>query len=137
MKKMLAVTLISIVLLAGCGGSDDGEPRGEATQTPAPTVTPCSDASEIGGQADLEMRDYSFDPQCLQISRAQGLRIHNEGDTKHNLSVENIAGINIDVKAGEEKNTEPTGLTEGRYTIFCRFHRKSNGMEGVLRVVPK
>jgi plastocyanin len=135
MKKMLVVTVVSFVLLAGCGGSEDGGRRDEATQTPAPTASPCSDASEVGGQADLEMRDYSFSPQCLQISTAQGLRVHNEGKVTHNLSVENIAGIDIDVKAGEENNTEATGLTPGTYTIFCRFHRESNGMEGELRVV--
>ena len=136
MKTRLAATLVSLVLVAGCGGGDDRAERDEATQTPAHTATPCSDASAVGGQADLEMQDYSFAPRCLQISTAQGLRVHNEGEATHNLSVENIAGIDIDVEPGDENNTEPTGLTEGTYKIFCKFHRASQDMEGELRVVP-
>ena len=136
MKKVLAVMVAAVALAGGCSSGDVGDEPVEATRTPAPTATPCSDASAVEGQADLEMQDYSFTPPCLQISTAQGLRVHNEGGVAHNLSVENIAGIDIDVEPGDENNTEPTGLTQGRYTIFCKFHRDSQDMEGELRVVP-
>ena len=81
------------------------------------------------------MQDFQFAPPCLQISTAQGLRLHNEGQAPHNFSVEDNAGLDVDVQPGDENNTEATGLKAGSYTFFCKFHRESKDMEGELRVV--
>jgi len=141
MRKLWTIAFVAVLAAGAC--FDVGNDTTEATDDAEPTATEqiqaggeCTDNSEVDGQADLEMQDFSFAPPCLQINTNQGLRVHNEGDVAHNLSVENIAGIDIDVQPGEENNTEATGLTPGKYSIFCKFHRGSNDMEGELRVVP-
>ncbi len=152
MRKLAAVLFAGTMLLSACGGDD---PQAADDTTPAATEQApeetggdtggdtggiqaggnCTDNSKIEGQADLEMQDYQFAPPCLQINADQGLRVHNEGGAAHNLSVEGVAGIDIDVQPGEENNTESTGLSEGTYAMFCKFHRESHQMEGELRVV--
>ena len=149
MKKLAAILFAGAMLLSACGGDDDPEAAGDTTPAATDQAAEetdgdtdgiqaggdCTDNSEVEGQADLEMQDFQFAPPCLQINTEQGLRVHNEGGAPHNLSVEGVAGIDIDVQPGEENNTEATGLTEGTYTIFCKLHRESNDMEGELRVV--
>ncbi len=147
MRKLLVVAVVMLALAAACG--DDGgttsatdAPGDQTTATSSPSETDegittggdCQDAAEAEGQADLEMQDFVFAPPCLEISTAQGLRIHNEGQAEHNFSVEGVGGLDVDVSPGDENNTEATGLTPGTYTFFCKYHRESNDMEGKLVV---
>lgn len=132
MKRLTVVLLVCAGLFVGC--ANDDAPDIEATDAP-PTdpVTECTDVSGSSGQADLALLDFEFDPECLQINEGQGLGLHNEGDATHNFSVEGF-GLDVDVRSGEENNTEATGLEPGEYTMFCKYHRGS-GMEGELRIV--
>jgi plastocyanin len=146
--RRLIVALVALVALMGACSSDDTASDVAATAAPAtsePAGTPaasdamtaggeCQDATEAEGQADLEMQDFVFAPPCLEISTAQGLRIHNEGSVEHNFSVQGFAGLDVDVEPGDENNTEPTGLDPGTYQFFCKYHRDSKGMKGKLVV---
>jgi plastocyanin len=161
MKRLLTTAMIAVALIAACGngGDDDGFDDVAATTAPqeatlapttppataSPTVKPtptekvkaggdCQDNSKAEGQADLEMQDFVFAPPCLIMSTTQGLRLHNEGEVTHNFSVKGYEGLNVDVKPGEENNTEPTGLKPGTYDFFCRFHAESQDMKGELRL---
>jgi plastocyanin len=150
MRKLLAVSIIAVALMAACSNDDPNlaatdEPTAtDAAATTAPAGTDsggiqaggdCTDNSKASGQADLEMQDFQFAPPCLQINTGQGLRLHNEGQAEHNFSVEGFEGLDVDVEPGEENNTEATGLKAGKYTFFCEYHRESKNMEGELRVV--
>lgn len=146
MRKLLALVVLVLASVSACG--DEGSPT-VASAPPAratsdggsPAATDdaitaggeCHDATEVEGQADLEMQDNAFAPECLLISESQGLRMHNEGDNEHNFTVEGF-GLDVDVSPGDENNTEATGLEPGSYTFFCKYHRSSDDMEGKLLV---
>ena len=100
------------------------------TTTAAPD---CLDAT-AGPMFDVVARDNVFEPKCLIVKGTQGLHMVNEGQRNHNFSVEGVAMIDVDVRPGEELNTESTGLAPGTYRFFCKYH-ESAGMEGELRVV--
>jgi plastocyanin len=148
MQKLLAVVVLIVTLFAACG--DDGgrgvatAPADRTTDATAPRIDgrpdgtaagdDCEDAAKGGGPADIEMQDFSFAPRCLEITTDQGLRLHNEGDREHNWSVEGVSGLDVDVSAGDENNTEATGLMPGTFTFFCKYHRERYDMEGALVV---
>jgi plastocyanin len=151
MRKIVVIVALAATLLGGCA---DTEEAPEATATndtvastapssaPSPTASSdgisaggeCMDASETEGQADLEMQDFVFAPPCLIIAKSQGLRLHNEGDVKHNFSVKNFLGLDVDVEPGAENNTEPLLLDIGEYEFFCKYHADSQNMKGKLEI---
>jgi plastocyanin len=147
MRNLIIVVLV-LTLTAACGDDDattsstdapaDRTPISSASSSDSTDDTTaggdCQDDTKVDGPADLEMQDFTFAPPCLVISTSQGLRLHNEGENEHNFSVEGVSGLDVDVSAGDENNTEATGLEPGRYTFFCKYHRASNDMEGKLRV---
>ena len=146
MRRPFAVVVLMLALVAGCGG--DGSPaagtqppRDAASRASGPASNggiaaggTCQDATGADGPGDIEMQDFVFAPPCLEISTSQGLLLHNEGDVEHNWSVEGVSGLDVDVSAGDENNTEATGLLPGTYTFFCKYHREQQDMEGTLIV---
>ena len=146
MRRLFAVVIMTLALGAGCG--DDGtpsvasEPPGDGRSEASASASgdgvtaggDCQDATEADGPGDIEMQDFAFAPRCLEISTSQGLRLHNEGDVEHNWSVDGVSGLDVDVSAGDENNTEATGLMSGTYTFFCKYHREQHDMEGTLVV---
>jgi plastocyanin len=138
MRKIIVLLAVAMVLFAGCADTEETPP---ATATDEPVATAdgvsaggdCMDATKAEGQADLETQDFVFAPPCLIISTSQGLRLHNEGDVKHNFSVKGFAGLDIDVEPGQENNTEALGLDPGSYDFSCKYHAEQ-GMKGKLQV---
>lgn len=147
MRKIIVGLVVAASLFAGCANTEETPPA-TATDVPVASVAAspegtsdeivaggeCMDASETEGQADLEMQDFVFAPPCLIIAKSQGLRLHNEGDVKHNFSVKNFLGLDVDVEPGAENNTEPLLLDIGEYDFFCKFHAESENMKGKLEV---
>jgi plastocyanin len=148
-RTATVAVVVSLAALGGC--SAGGEPEATTAPTAVVTVAPspaqatttdrvpqpgedCTDDAAASGPGDLGFEDYRFAPACLQINTGQGLHLHNDGQAIHNLSVEGFPGIDVDVPPEEENNTEATGLQPGTYTIFCKYHRDSQDMEGELRV---
>lgn len=146
MRKLLVMAIAMLALTAACSSDDPAtsesvSPNDQPVATASPAASgdattadgECQDDTKADGPADLEMQDFVFAPPCLLITTAQGLRIHNEGENEHNFSVDGF-GLDVDVSPGDENNTEATGLEPGSYTIFCKYHRESNDMEGKLLV---
>jgi plastocyanin len=142
MRKLLILAVLGALLLGAC--ASDGDPTVADGPTDAPVETEgdeniqaggdCQDYTEADGPADLEMQDFAFAPPCFIVTtETPGLRVHNEGEAKHNWTLEGT-GLDIDVEPGQENNTEALGVEEGTYTFFCEYHRESYDMEGELRV---
>jgi plastocyanin len=128
---------MTLVLLAGCAGDQEGSqtvatPPPEAETSEPIQAAECQDLRN-GPQALIEISDFRFDPPCVQMTTSQGFTLRNNGENLHNFSVEGFAGIDVDIAAGQENNTETPGLDADVYTFFCKYHR-GQGMEGELRV---
>ena len=143
-RRLLILAACLALLSVSCGDSN-----GIATTLPADTTTTveattstavvtttapdCVDATS-GPVFDVVARDNVFDPACLIVKGTQGLHMVNEGQRTHNFSVDGVPMIDVDVRPGEEINTESIGLAPGTYRFFCKYH-ESAGMVGELRVV--
>jgi plastocyanin len=123
MRRALAVVAVGFVAFAACGGDDNGT---EAT-------TQCEDRTGAM-QALVLLEDNVFGDECTEMTTAQGFEITNRGSNLHNLSIEGVAMIDLDVQPGETNNTESPGLDAGTYTMFCKYHR-AGGMEAGLRII--
>lgn len=95
---------------------------------------------------DLELGDYRFLPQEIQLSANQPaiLRLVNTDTvTPHNFTMETGSDsptVDVDLLGGESVEVKLPPLPAGRYTFYCsnkllfmKSHREK-GMEGILIV---
>ena len=147
MRRIIVVALCAVALVAGCGNDDGGAPTvatpppdaGYIDESPQATedgsgiqAAECQDLTS-GPQAPIEIDDFRFDPPCAEMTSSQGFELQNNGENLHNFSIDGVAGIDVDIAAGQTNNTENPGLDPDTYTFFCKYHR-DQGMEGELRV---
>lgn len=98
---------------------------------------------------DLELGDYRFLPQEIQLSANQSaiLRLVNtDSVTPHNFTMEvgsNSPAVEVELLGGESAEVKLPPLPAGRYTFYCsnkllfmKSHREK-GMEGILIVNPE
>ena len=123
MRRLLAVALLVLPLLVGCGG-DSGN-----SSTPA--------------DATVKMTDYAYNPSELTLSSGETIRVVNDGGIAHNLKIEKgpdgrketqeLAGTDTFLPKDSESLT--IDLPPGRYAMVCTVpgHREL-GMTGSLRV---
>jgi plastocyanin len=137
MRRMIALSWCALALFAGCG-NDEGSPTVEPP--PGAATDEASDIQAVecenrrsGPQALIEIADFRFEPKCVETTTSQGFQLRNNGESLHNFSIEGVSGIDVDIAAGQENNTENPGLDADAYTFFCKYHR-GQGMEGELRV---
>jgi uncharacterized cupredoxin-like copper-binding protein len=156
----LATVALAAVLVAGCGGSDNGESTTTTTTTENETATSGGGASG-GQQLTIKMGDYFFAPANGSAKAGKtAIEAPNEGTVEHELVVfktnknpaslptesngdvdeEKLdeeaeeAGEVADVEAGETKSGN-FNLTPGRYVIFCNLPgHYAQGMYGSLTV---
>jgi plastocyanin len=123
MKRLLASSVVAVLLLAGCSSK-------KTTDTPSSTAT----GAPAGDTVKIEMADFKFVPTQVTASTAQAIELDNTGAALHNFTIEG-SQVNVDVKAGETQRLEPPAPVDpGTYTFFCEYHR-SQGMEGTITVV--
>ena len=115
--RLLSVALGASLLLAACGGGDDGAPT-DAASAPAQTVS------------TVTMTNNQFEPAAPVVGTGS-LELVNDGEAPHTFTVDG-EDIDIEVEAGETA-TASIDLDPGTYTLFCQFHR-SQGMETTLTV---
>lgn len=139
MKKLLLVAALAAVAPACQRGQSPTvqEPAVTATTaiSPLPPATPVPDCQESAGAAIIfELTNFQFAPACATGGPNMGLSVTNNGSVLHNFSVEGSTLADLDIQPGQETNTEATGLAAGKYVVFCKYHRESEGMQGELQI---
>ena len=131
----VALGLVSIVLLASCGGGDDESGEG-GTTTVGDVAANDHGTTDVSGESrvEVELDDDYFEPTVLEGTPGQRitLELENEGGNEHNLTIDEIM-IDQDVEAGDEAEVEVTFPDSGTLTFFCKYHR-DQGMAGAFRV---
>lgn len=124
----LSIAMVSLVVLAACGGDDDGNGNGNGGDNGG------------GDSIDMEMGEMYFDPDSISGDAGDSLTINleNAGSQLHDFTIDDLNGerVHVEVAAGEEDSvTLDLPDESGEIEFYCSVpgHRES-GMEGVLTV---
>jgi plastocyanin len=131
----VALGLVSMVLVASCGGSDDEESSGSGTTTIGDVAANDHGSKDVSGESkvEVELDDDYFEPTVLEGKAGERvtLELKNEGSNEHNLTIDEL-NIDQDVEAGDETEIEVTFPDSGTLTFYCKYHR-GQGMAGAFR----
>jgi plastocyanin len=115
---LLAATLV----LAACGGGDDGDTGGDG-------------ATADGGVITIEAGDLYFDPE--EVSAEAGtveFSLVNVGAVEHDLVIEEAGDTEVAFAEPGETVTGSIELEAGTYTYYCSVPGHRAAMEGTLEV---
>ncbi|MBK5232355.1 MAG: hypothetical protein JJE13_05170 [Thermoleophilia bacterium] len=139
---LLALPLVAMAFLAGCGGSDDSSSDSSTADTgTTQTEKPAADAGG-GGAAVALAADPSgalaYDTDTLEAkSGTVNVDFTNDATIGHDVVFEDSSGAEVargDVITGSSENVS-FDAKPGEYTYYCSLpgHRAA-GMEGTLTV---
>lgn len=120
--RNLAVGLVAVALLAGCGGGGGGG------------------SSQPAGSIQVTMTEFKFDPSTIQHSNGKMVFwLVNSGSTQHDMAIRDSSGKTIAtselVSAGDTKEFDVSNLAAGSYTFYCtQPGHEASGMKGTLTV---
>lgn len=119
-KTLLPLLLIAMIALvvAGCGDDDSSD-----TSTPAPAESTdtgsggAEDTGGSGGTVAVEMSEYAFSPDPIEVKKGDTIELSNIGGVTHDLTVED-EGIEVDVAPGGSDEVA-IDLKPGTYDAIC------------------
>ena len=129
---LLAMAVLA-ALLAACG-DDDSTAAGEDTVTPATAASGDDEQqdSDDGGGGDaaaVEIVDFSFDPERIEVSTGSTVTWTNEDGVAHTVT----AGRPGDAQDTFDRSLEGGGSAEiafeeaGTFPYFCSIHPRMTG----------
>jgi uncharacterized cupredoxin-like copper-binding protein len=125
----LSIAMVSLVVLAACGGDDNGNGGDNGNGN-----------GGGGDSIDMEMGEMYFDPDEISADAGSSLTINfdNAGTQLHDFTIDDLGGerIHVEVPSGEEDSvTLDIPDESGEFEFYCTIpgHRES-GMEGILTV---
>lgn len=119
--KSLAVGLVAVAVLAGCGGSSGG-------------------GGQPAGSIQVAMTEFKFDPSSITAPHGKIIFwLVNSGTTQHDLAIRDSSNNRIAtselISAGDSKEFDVPDIAAGTYTIFCsQPGHEASGMKGTLTV---
>ena len=116
MRALLAL-LVGLVVVAGCGGDDDGGTAGSSAACPSGAVT-------------IKMVDTKFDPETASVKAGQEVCWVNEDSIQHDAVAESGATFKSELFNKGETFTA-TVDQPGTIKYVCTVHP---GMTGELEV---
>jgi plastocyanin len=93
-------------------------------------------------EVSMTARSFDFEPSVIQIHRLGNLlmRVHNEADTEHNITVKDPRGMVIASTNLPPGKTVSLGVdlkAPGKYEFYCdKFLHATLGMKGEIVVTP-
>ena len=119
--RLLAGVFALSLLLAACGGDDDGgETGGETAAT---------GATETGGGTSITIADFAFDPDTISVSGPTEITITNEDSAAHTFTLDD-GSVDQEI-AGGESATVTLDVSESTGFV-CRFHPQMTGTVEVM-----
>jgi plastocyanin len=130
----IALGIVSMVLVASCGGNDEESSEG-GTTTIGDVAANDHGTKDVSGESkvEVELDDDYFEPTVLEGKAGERvtLELKNEGGSEHNLTIDELK-IDQDVEPGDEAEVEVTFPESGTLTFYCKYHR-GQGMAGAFR----
>lgn len=124
----LSIAMVSLVVLAACGGDDDSNGNGD------------SNGDNGGSSVDVEMGEMYFDPNEISADAGSSVTVNldNAGSQLHDFTIDDLGGerVHVEVASGEDDSvTLEIPDDAGDIEFYCSVpgHRES-GMEGTITV---
>ncbi len=132
-RHLPAPVLLAVLAVAGCGGGGESTPSPAADAPAAPaaesssTATPSSAAPEAaaGGPEKVEIKDFDYDPDKLDVQVGTKVSWTNEDVANHTVTFDDDS---------EALGNQPTGKTvsftfkkPGTYAYHCDYHPNMHG----------
>ena len=120
--KSIALGLVAVALLAGCGGGGGGS------------------SGQPAGSILVTMTEYKFDPGSPSAPHGKIIFwLVNAGTTQHDLAIRDSSNNRIAtselISSGDSKEFDVPDIAAGTYTIFCtQPGHEGSGMKGTLTV---
>ena len=136
----LALAMITLLAVAACGGSENGDsPPPPAPPPAAPTAAPGADIDIKGTRVDVNLEDpggsgaYKFDPAKFSFSAGQEVTFVLTSESEfHTFTVEEL-DTDVSVDARETVGLTYTFDKAGTYKLICIPH-EALGMVGEIVV---
>jgi plastocyanin len=123
-----ALTLLPVLLLAGCGGSSGGSNESESSGNVLQTI-------------QISEKEYSLNPSTVNVSKTgtYEFEVTNDGQITHALTIEESGGgaeaETGEIEAGQTKTVRFTFSKEGSFEMYCPVDgHKDQGMKGTIVV---
>jgi uncharacterized cupredoxin-like copper-binding protein len=123
----LSIAMVSLVVLAACGGDDDGNGNSD-------------NGGNGSSSVDMEMGEMYFDPNEVSADGGSSLTVNleNAGNQLHDFTIDDLDGerVHVEVASGEEDSVTldiPDDVDEIEFYCTIPGHRDA-GMEGVITV---
>jgi plastocyanin len=143
MRKPLILLAVLALAVAGCG--DDGDDTEASSGGTDPTVgspvalpagTPFHGTADAQDGMEVELDDFYFGPTVIEATPGQVFKVElfNEGAAPHTFTIDSL---NVDQQLGPDERKEITvtaPAAAGEVAFYCKFHRSSGSMQGVLLV---
>jgi uncharacterized cupredoxin-like copper-binding protein len=136
---LLAVLVVALMGVAGCGGDDDGGGGTTAATTTTGETTTGASTTQAAESVDVSLTDFKIDPPNPRIKAGQvEFRVKNEGATPHNLEVEGPNGekeLPSNLAPGQTGTLKVDLSKPGKYEWYCPVdEHRDFGMEGEITV---
>jgi plastocyanin len=143
MRKLVILMAVLTLALAGCGDdSNDTEASSGGTDTTVGSPVSLPAGTQFHGTADakdgleVELDDFYFGPTVIKATPGQVFKVEvfNEGAAPHTFTIDSL-NVDQQVAPDERKEISITApAAAGEVAFYCRFHRSSGNMQGVLLV---
>lgn len=126
-RQVSGAALLCAVVLAGCGGGEDG-PRAAADKATARS-TPAAKAAAEGGATKpvrVDMKDFAFSPARAEVAAGGKVTWTDRDEANHTATFESDAVRSVEnLRPG--KRASVTFGEPGSYAYVCEFHPTMTG----------
>jgi plastocyanin len=140
MRKLVILLAVAALFGAGCGDDKKTDTATTATTAAGASVLPAGVASHGTEKAkdglEVELDNFYFGPNVINATAGQVFKLDlaNEGSTPHTFTIDSL-GIDVTVAPDEKMEVSVTAPSAaGDVEFYCKFHKTSSNMQGVLVV---
>ena len=118
-RTLLAAAALSVGV-AACGGGDDETTAAASSSTTSSSTTTSSMASTAEMTDKVDIADYKFAPETIQVAAGTKVTWTNSDATAHTATADDSSFDTGDLDKGDSASV--TFKNPGEFTYYCRFH---------------
>jgi len=135
--RLIAAAALSVLALAGCGGSGDGESMdhsgmdhstmGRSESSAGAATTAGGSATGAPAKAAITISDFAFSPATLTVAPGATITVTNKDAVKHDVDSADRTSFSTDPVGEGGTFTFTAPMKPGTYGYFCSVHPNMKG----------